>query len=135
MEEKRNQLKGRTNYLAWKTRLEMMLTIDDILRPAAEGEGTGLIISGTTEKQKSDNEKKAKKYLIQNCDDKVIHSIDPSCSFHQILAKLNSSYRFSAIDPSIIVKELQDLVNFHPSKDPAATLEDIDIKLGELRSA
>jgi alpha-N-acetylglucosamine transferase len=71
-------LKGRENYLAWSTRLKTMLTIDDII----ERTNDSLVISGA-EKQK--NEKIAKKYVIKNLSDEVMHTISPSDSFIKLL--------------------------------------------------
>ena len=128
---KKNQLKGRENYLAWKTRLETLLTIDEVIKRNAT---TGEIEIAGVVAVKPENEKKAKKYLIQNCDDCVMHAIDPADKFLKILAKLNDSYGFGSIDPSIILNQLRD-VRFHPSKDPAIVLNEIDIRLTELKSS
>ncbi len=50
-----------------------------------------LEVVGATATAKAANEKKALKYVIQNCDDSVMHSINPLDHFITILIKLNSS--------------------------------------------
>ena len=129
---KKNQLKGRENFLPWLTRLETLLELDEVL---SRNEETGkLEIAGLKQVQIDKNEKIAKKYIIQNCSDSVMHSITPNESFEKILAKLNSSYGFGNMDPAIILNQLRD-INFHPSKDPAIVLNEIDLRLAELVSA
>ena len=129
--KKHNQLKGRENYLAWFTRMEGLLTIDGVVQRSTLSEN--LQILGDTPELKEVNERKAKKYILKNCDDGVMHSINPIDSFDSILKKLNTSYGFGNLDPSIILSQLRD-VKFHPSKNPSIILNDIDIKLAELES-
>jgi len=50
-------LKGRANYLAWITRLESMLSLDDVVKKNEQGK---LEISGANEIEKAINEKKSK---------------------------------------------------------------------------
>lgn len=130
--KKNNQLKGRENYLPWLTRMEALLTIDDVLKRDIETDT--LEVAGATATAKAANEKKALKYVIQNCDDSVMHSINPTDPFTTILVKLNSSYGFGNMDPSVILTQLRE-VKFHPSKDPSIVLNEIDIRLSELESA
>ena len=106
------------------------MTIDGIILR----EDNKLKISGDTAAQKFENEKKGKKYIIQNCDDTVMHSINPSDNFDRIMSKPNSTYGFGNMDPSIILNKLRK-INFHPSKDPAVELNEIDMRLAELESA
>ena len=73
--KKHNQLKGRENYLAWVTRMEGLLSIDEVF--ARNATTDKLEIIGSTPPIKAENEKKAKKYILQNCDDTVMHSINP----------------------------------------------------------
>jgi hypothetical protein len=129
--KRQRKLPGMENYLAWKTRLETLLSIDEVIKRNAT---TGEIEIAGAAAVKPDNEKKAKKYLIQNCDDCVMHAINPEDNFIKILAKLNDSYGFGSIDPSIILNQLRD-IRFHPSKDPAIVLNEIDIRLAELNSS
>ena len=128
---KKNQLIGRENYLAWSTRLETLLILDDVLERNEEDQ---LVINGGTATILAANEKKAKKYLIQNCDDSVMHSVSPSDTFKQIYDKLNAAYGFGNMDPSIILNKLRN-IRFHPSKDPSIELNEMDIRLAELESA
>ena len=133
---KNQLLKGRGNYLAWMTRLEALLTLDDVLTRTKEDK---LVIIGddTSEASKAlkiKNEKTAKKYVISNCDDRVMHSINPNETFDQIIAKLNGTYGFGNLDPAVILNELRE-IKFHPSKDPSIVLNEIDIKLAQLESA
>ena len=115
---KKNQLKGRENFLAWSTRLETLLLLDEVIK---RNENTDkLEIAGTSDKKVA-NEKTAKKYIIQNCDDCVMHTINPAESFVKIFAKLNTSYGFGNMDPSIILNQLRD-IRFHPSKNPSHRL-------------
>ena len=131
-ESKKNQLKGRENFLPWSTRLETLLTIDGVV---TRNEGTDkLEIQGSTSEQQKANEKVAKKYVIQNCDDSVMHSINPSDGFAKIMDKLNAAYGYGNMDPSIILNKLRD-IRFHPSKDPSTELNEIDMRLAELESA
>jgi len=125
-------LKGRTNFLPWLTRLEGLLSIDDVLERNVTNDTLEII--GANDIAKAANEKKAKKYIIQNCDDAVMHSVNPSDTFALILAKLNKSYGFGHIDPSTILSQLKE-IRFHPSKDPSIILNEIDIKLAELESS
>jgi hypothetical protein len=67
------------------------------------------------------NEKTAKKYVISNCDDRVMHSINPNETFDQIIAKLYGTYGFGILDPAVILNELHE-IKFHPSKDPSIVL-------------
>ena len=127
---KKNQLKGRENYLPWSTRLETLLSIDGVI---ARNEGT-LEIAGSTPGIRAANEKIAKKYVIQSCDDCVMHSITPTDDFIKILAKLNTTYGFGKMDPSLILNKLRE-IRFHPSKDPSIVLNDVDLRLAELESA
>jgi hypothetical protein len=129
--KKSNQLKGRENYLAWVTRMEGLLSIDDVVVRNATTDK--LEILGDTATIKAANEKKAKKYILQNCDDTVMHSINPTDSFEAIFNKLNAAYGFGNLDPSVILSQLRD-IKFHPSKDPSIVLNEIDIKLAELES-
>ena len=129
---KKNQLKGRENFLPWLTRLETLLTLDDVVTRNEETDK--LEVQGLLAPQKEQNEKIAKKYVIQNCDDCVMHSINPSESFTKIMTKLNASYGFGNMDPSIILNQLRD-IKFHPSKDPSIVLNEIDMRLAELESA
>ena len=129
---KKNQLKGRENFLPWLTRLETLLTLDEVV---SRNEETDLLeISGLLAEARERNEKIAKKYVIQNCDDCVMHSITPGEDFAKIMKKLNAAYGFGNMDPSIILNQLRD-INFHPSKDPSITLNEIDLRLAELESA
>ena len=130
-EKRQNQLKGRENYLPWLTRLEGLLTLDDVLTRDATDT---LVIIGATDAAKAVNEKKALKYVIQNCDDSVMHSINPTDPFSAVIDKLNAAYGFGNIDPSIILTQLRE-IRFHPSKDPSILLNEIDKKLAELISA
>jgi hypothetical protein len=130
--KKNNQLRGRENYLAWLTRMEGLLSIDDILERDTATDT--LTILGADAAAKLANEKKAKKYLLQNCDDKVMHSINPTEDFTTIIEKLNSAYGFGHMDPAIILALLRE-IKFHPSKDPSITLNEIDIRLAELEYA
>ena len=128
---KKNQLKGRENFLAWSTRLETLLLLDEVIK---RNENTDkLEIAGTSDKRAT-NEKTAKKYIIQNCDDCVMHTINPSESFVNILAKLNASYGFGNMDSSIILNQLRD-IRFHPSKTPSIVLNEIVVRLAELISS
>jgi len=111
--------------------MEGLLSIDGVV--ARNSTTDKLEIIGSTPPIKAANEKKAKKYILQNCDDTVMHSINPSDSFDAIFKKLNSSYGFGNLDPSVILTQLRD-IRFHPSKDPSTVLNDIDIKLAELES-
>lgn len=129
---KKNQLKGRENYLPWLTRLETLLTIDDVI--SRNEETDDIEIYGLTAQQVELNEKKAKKYLILNCGDEVMHSISPGEEFVTILKKLNAAYGFGNMDPSVILNQLRN-IRFHPSKDPSIVLNEIDQKLAELESA
>ena len=129
---KKNQLKGRENFLPWSTRLETLLTIDGVVTRNQETDK--LEIQGSTPAQKEANEKLAKKYVIQNCDDAVMHTINPSDEFTRIMEKLNAAYGFGNMDPSIILNKLRD-IRFHPSKDPSIELNEIDMRLAELESA
>jgi hypothetical protein len=134
MEEKlnsKNQLKGRENFLPWLTRLETILSIDGVLMRNAETDTLQILGEGTT---LAKNEKTAKRYVVTNCDDRVMHSITPTESFNTIIDKLNGSYGFGNVDPSIILNQLREL-KFHPSKDPSIILNDIDMRLAELESA
>ena len=129
---KKNQLKGRENFLPWSTRLETLLTLDDVV---TRNEATDkLEIKGLLPADKEANEKVAKKYVIQNCDDSVMHSINPGDDFIKIMDKLNAAYGFGNMDPSIILNKLRD-IRFHPSKDPSVVLNEIDLRLAELESA
>ena len=84
--------KGRENYLAWSTRLETMLTIDDIIERKNDD---SLVICGQgAEKQK--NEKIAKKNVIRNLSDKVMHTISASDPFVAI-RKFYAAYGFAGI--------------------------------------
>jgi hypothetical protein len=83
--KKHNQLKGRENYLPWLTRMEALLTIDDVLKRNTETDTLEII--GSTDTIKLANEKKAMKYVIQNCDDSVMHSINPSPMFDSTKCK------------------------------------------------
>jgi hypothetical protein len=132
-ETKKNQvLKGRENYLPWITRLEALLTLDDVIKRNTDTDKLETI--GSTTAAKNENEKKAKKYVISNCDDKVMHSINPSDNFVKIIEKLNGTYGFGHMDPAIILAEIREM-KFHPSKDPSVLLNEIDIKLAQLESA
>ena len=127
--KKNNQLKGRENYLPWLTRMEALLTIDDVLKRDIATDT--LEVVGANAAAKAANEKKALKYVIQNCDDSVMHSINPADPFTTILVKLNSSYGFGNMDPSVILTQLRE-VKFHPSKDPSIILNEIDIRLSAI---
>jgi hypothetical protein len=131
-ETKKNQLLGRENFLSWSTRLESLLTIDGVVTRNEQSDA--LEIAGLEPAQQEANEKLAKKYVIQNCSDKVMHSINPSDDFAQIMQKLNASYGFGNMDPSIILNQLRD-IKFHPSKDPSVELNEIDMRLAELASS
>jgi len=131
-ETKKNQLKGRGNFLPWSTRLETLLSIDGVV---ARNEETGKIeIRSENAEEKRTNEKLAKKYVILNCDDAVMHTINPSDDFIKIMDKLNAAYGFGNMDPSVILNKLRD-IRFHPSKDPSIELNEIDMRLAELESA
>jgi hypothetical protein len=76
--KKETLLKGRNNFLAWSTRLETLLTLDGhIIR----NDNDVLEIAGATDAAKSKNETAAKKYIIKNCSDEVMHSINPTDDF------------------------------------------------------
>ena len=125
-------LKGKENYLAWATRLEIMLVLDDLLERDEESNKLKIKIKEATEM--AAKEKLAMKFLIKNCSDVVMHTIDPSATFLENLAKLNKQYGAGNLDPAVILKSLRD-VNFHPSKDPAGVIDEFNRKLVELESA
>ena len=54
------------------------------------------------------NGKKLKIYIINNCADKVLHSINPAESSLQILDKLNSVYGFGNVDPLVIQQDISE---------------------------
>ena len=123
-------LTGRNNFLSWLTRLEGLLTIDDIIERTDEG----IVILGATPEEKKKNEREAKRYVLKNCDDSVMHVISPSDSFFETIEKLNSAYGFGNLDPSTIMKELRS-IKFHPSRNPSVIFEFIDKKTVELESS
>jgi hypothetical protein len=107
-----------------------MLTIDDIIE---RNNDDSLVISGQgAEKQK--NEKIAKKYVIRNLSDEVMHTISPSDSFIKLLEKLNAAYGFANMDPSVIEAKLRN-ISFNPDQNPSIMLNQIDIWTAELESA
>jgi len=71
-------LKGRENYLAWSTRLETMLTIDDIIKRNDDTDALEVVGQGDVKKK---NEKTAKKYVVKNLSDAVMHTISPTDNF------------------------------------------------------
>jgi hypothetical protein len=121
-EKKDKLLKGRSNFLPWMTKLEALLSIDGVVERDRDEK---LIIVGTTEKEKEKYDKTGRKYIIENCSDKVMHSINPQDKFAEMFAKLNASYGYAYVDPGVIKQELRH-VKFHPSKDPTMLLNDID---------
>jgi len=130
-ERKNHALKGRINYLAWVTRMEVLLGLEEVI---GRDDKNKIIITGASEALKKKNEIRAKKYIVSNCDDNVMHMINPKETFDKILSKLNSMYGYGNMDPSIILRELREL-KFHPSIDPSVTLNEINIKLAQLSSA
>ncbi len=63
-----------------------------------------------------------------------MHSINCEDEFTKILAKLNASYGFGNLDPSVILNQLRS-IQFHPSKNPSIVLIEIDMRLAKLESA
>ncbi len=124
-------LKGRVNYLAWATRLELMLALDDV---AKRNDNDNIVVAGETELEKKTNEKKAKRYVVQNLSDSVMHSINPNDSFEDLLANLNAAYGYANMDPSVVHQKLRT-ISFHPNKDPGIMLNQINLWTAELDSA
>ena len=123
--------------LACATRLETLLLIEgNIVRnvPTEEDPSDELKICGSNEAVKRQNEKAAKIYLIKNCSDDVMHSINPTDTFLGMMAKLNAAYGFANMDPSVILGKLRT-ISFNPSKDPAIMLNQINKWTAELESA
>jgi Reverse transcriptase (RNA-dependent DNA polymerase) len=131
MESKKQLLKGKANFLPWLQRLEGLLMMDERVE---RNDLEELVVKGATELERIQNNKVAKRYIYENCDDAVMHVINPQDDFNNILRKLNSSYGFGNVDPSIIKKELRS-IKFNPSKDPGIMLDFIDQKTIELTSA
>ena len=121
--KKNSLLKGKENYLAWATRLEMLLVLDEVITRDTR---TNKLVLKTPNK-----EGEATRYLIENCSDAVMHTIDPSATFLENLNKLNKQYGFGNLDPAVILKELRE-VCFHPSKDPSIAIDQFNRKLVEL---
>jgi hypothetical protein len=82
--EKRPLLRGRENFLAWLTRLEGLLMIDGVIKKNKEGQLEVAEIGDT----KIENEKKTQRYIFDNCDDSVMHSINPGEKFKETVGKL-----------------------------------------------
>lgn len=124
-------LKGRANYLAWITRLESMLSLDDVVKKNEQGK---LEISGANEITKATNEKTAKRYVINNLSDAVMHTVNPSDTFAHLLSNLNAAYGFANMDPSVIHQKLRT-ISFNPNKDPSIMLDQINLWTAELESS
>jgi len=124
-------LKGRENYLAWSTRLETMLTIDDIIKRDDDTDALEVVGQGDVKKK---NEKTAKKYVVKNLSDAVMHTISPTDNFLKLLDKLNAAYGFANMDPSVIEAKLRT-ISFNPNKNPSVMLNQIDLWTAELESA
>jgi hypothetical protein len=124
-------LKGRENYLPWFTRLETMLTLDDIVKRDTNDK---LTIAGEEATLVAKNEKIARKYVIKNLSDAVMHTINPSDTFEQLIVNLNAAYGFANIDPTVIHQRLRT-ISFNPNKDPSIMLNQINIWTAELDSA
>jgi hypothetical protein len=99
-DSRRNELRRRENILAWFTRLETMNVLEDVIRRNISTDKLELVRSplkndGTRpdpDPVAIANEKKLKIYIIRNCSDRVLQSINPSEASMQILEKLNAVY-------------------------------------------
>lgn len=78
MEEKKRShlLRGRKNFLPWKTRIEGLLLIDDVLelKKVTNSENDqelieAIAIAGANDTDKKKNDKKARKLILENLDD------------------------------------------------------------------
>jgi hypothetical protein len=93
--KKETLLKGRENFLAWFNRLESILTFDDIVE--RNNNDQLVVLAGENAAATQANEKEAKKYIVKNCSDQVMHSINPTDTFIQMIDKLHATYGFATL--------------------------------------
>jgi hypothetical protein len=106
-----------------------MLIIDDIIERKND---VSLVFCGQGE-EKQKNEKIAKKYVIRNLSDEVMHTISASDPFVAI-RKFYAAYGFDRTNPSVIESKLRN-ISCHPNQNHSIMLNQIDVWTAELESA